>query len=109
MEPLPDWIADLPEVDTPVEGLEGRLMSCPHGQTVFFRATHDLEVPVHSHGPQWGIVVAGQLEFSIGGVERAYGPGDTYSISDGEPHGARIKAGLCVVEVFQEPDRQRPK
>lgn len=110
MEPFPAWIADLPEVDAPFEGLQGRLLSGPHGQTVFFRATRDLDVPPHSHGAQYGVVVAGRVEIRIGGEEvRILGPGDTYEIAAGEEHAARVQAGTALVEVFQEPDRYRPK
>ena len=42
MKPFSLWIErDLPAVDTPFEGLEGRLLSSPHGQAVFFRAARD--------------------------------------------------------------------
>src|SRR3712207_7991486 len=41
--------------------LEGRMISGQHGQAVFFRAEREFEVPPHSHGAQWGIVVTGRL------------------------------------------------
>ena len=53
MDPFPSWSEDLPEVDTPLTGLEGRVISGPDGQAVFFRAAEDFEVPPHSHGAQW--------------------------------------------------------
>lgn len=78
MKPFPNWIGNLPEVDTPFEGLEGRLLSGPNGQTVFFLATRDLDVPPHSHGAQYGVVVAGRIEVRVGGGEaRVLNPGDT--------------------------------
>lgn len=110
MEPFPAWIGDLPEVDTPFEGLEGRLLSGPHGQTVFFLATKDLDVTPHSHGAQYGVVVEGRIELRIGGGEgRVLGPGDAYEIAAGEEHAARVEAGTALVEVFQEPDRYGTK
>lgn len=110
MKPFPAWINDLPEVDTPFEGLEGRLLSGPNGQTVFFLATRDLYVPPHSHGAQYGVVVAGRVEVRIGGGEvRVLAPGDTYEIAAGEEHSARVGAGTALVEVFQEPDRYAAK
>ncbi len=85
MNPFSGWIErDLPAVDTPFEGLEGRLLSSPHGQAVFFRAARDTEVPPHAHGSQWGVVVAGTLELTIGGETRTYEPGRP-TISPPEP------------------------
>lgn len=40
-----------------------------------------------------------------GGETRAYRPGDSYDIPGGVEHGARIRAGTIVVDVFAEPDR----
>lgn len=110
MKPFPTWIGDLPEVDTPFDGLEGRLLSGPHGQTVFFLATRDLDVSPHSHGAQYGVVVAGRVELRVGAEEgRILRPGDTYEIAAGEEHAARVEAGTALVEVFQEPDRYGAK
>ncbi len=110
MKPFPAWIGDLPEVDTPFDGLEGRLLSGPHGQTVFFLATRDLDVPPHSHGAQYGVVVAGRVELRVGAEEgRILRPGDTYEIAPGEEHAARVEAGTALDEVFQEPDRYGTK
>jgi quercetin dioxygenase-like cupin family protein len=109
MKPFPAWIGELPEVDTPFDGLEGRLLSAPHGQTVFFLATRDLDVAPHSHGAQYGVVVAGRVELRVGGNVRILGPGDTYEIATGEEHAARVEAGTALVEVFQEPDRYGTK
>lgn len=105
MNPFAAWIRELPEVQTPFDGLDGRLLSSPHGQAVFFRAVEDVEVPPHSHGAQWGIVVAGRLELTVGGETGIYEPGDTYDIGGGEEHSARLEAGSCVIDVFRDPDR----
>lgn len=109
MNPFPEWIEAFPEVDTPFSGLEGRLLAGPHGQAIFFRAEEDFEVPPHAHGAQWGIVVTGDLELTVEGETRTCGPGDTYSIGAGETHSARLGAGTCVIDVFQDPDRYGPK
>ncbi|MBA2443370.1 MAG: cupin domain-containing protein [Rubrobacter sp.] len=109
MQPFPSWMEKLPEVDTAFAGLEGRIMASPHGQAVFFRAAEDCEVPPHSHGAQWGIVVTGRLELTVGGESGTYEPGETYSIAVGEEHSARFPAGTSVVDVFQDPDRYGAK
>ncbi|MEJ7819809.1 MAG: cupin domain-containing protein [Rubrobacteraceae bacterium] len=109
MNPYAGWIQSLPQVDTPFTGLEGRLLSSPHGQTVFFRAEEEFEVPPHSHGAQWGIVVTGRLHLTIDGESKVYEPGETYDIPAGAEHSARLEAGACVIDVFQDPDRYSPK
>jgi quercetin dioxygenase-like cupin family protein len=109
MDPFPDWMYGLPEVDAPFTGLEGRLLSSPHGQAVFFRANKEFEVPPHAHGAQWGIVVTGRLHLSVDGEARTYVPGETYDIPAGAEHTARLEAGTCVIDVFQDPDRYTPK
>jgi quercetin dioxygenase-like cupin family protein len=109
VDPYPDWMKDLPEVDTPFTGLKGRLLSSPHGQAVFFRADEDFEVPPHAHGAQWGIVVTGRLHLIVDGEPATYEPGGTYDIPAGAEHSARLEAGTSVIDVFQDPDRYNPK
>lgn len=109
MNPFPSWINVLPEAYTPFEGLEGRLVASPHGQTVFFHAVRALEVPTHAHGAQWGVVVSGNMEMTIGGEKRTYGPGDSYDIPAGVTHSSRLEADVCIIDVFQDPNQLRPK
>jgi quercetin dioxygenase-like cupin family protein len=109
MNPFPDWIGGLPEVDTAFTGLDGRLLSSPHGQAVFFRVAEEVEVPPHAHGGQWGIVVTGRLHLTVDGEPGTYEPGDTYDIPSGAEHSARMEAGTLVIDVFQDPDRYSPK
>jgi quercetin dioxygenase-like cupin family protein len=109
MNPFPDWMNDLPEVDTPFTGLKGRLLASPHGQAVFFRADEEFEVPPHAHGAQWGIVVTGRLHLTVDGEAGIYEPGETYDIPAGAEHSALLEAGTCIIDVFQDPDRYEPK
>ena len=109
MNPYADWIQGLPQVDTPFEGLEGRMIAGPHGQTVFFRAEEEFEVPAHAHGAQWGVVVAGTLYLTVDGQTNTYGPGETYDIPAGAENAARLEAGTSVIDVFQDPDRYSAK
>ncbi len=88
--PFAAWSQALPQVDTPF-------------------TEKQFEVPPHSHGAQWGIVVTGRLHLSIDGNDAAYEPGETYDIGSGEEHSARLEAGTCVIDVFQDPDRYAPK
>ena len=109
MDPFPDWIGVLPEADTTFTGLEGRLLSSPHGQAVFFRAAEEFEVPPHAHGAQWGIVVTGRLHLTVDGEDVTYEPGETYDIPAGAEHSARFEAGTSLIDFFQDPARYKPK
>jgi quercetin dioxygenase-like cupin family protein len=40
---------------------------------------------------------------------RNYEPGDSSDIPAGTTHAARLGAGCCVIDVFQDPDRYAPK
>lgn len=109
MNPYSDWIQALPRVDTSFDGMEGRMIAGPHGQTVFFRAEEEVEVPPHAHGGQWGVVVTGTLHLTIDGEENTYKPGDSYDVPAGSEHAARLEAGTAVIDVFQDPDRHTAK
>lgn len=75
------------------------------GLVAFFTFLKDIELPPHSHGAQWGTVVEGQIEFTIGGVTKLYKAGDSYSIPAGVEHGALIKSGTRVIDAFEDADR----
>ena len=109
MNPYSRWIQELPQVDTPFSGLDGRMISGPDGQAVFFRTAERVEVPPHAHGAQWGTVVTGVLHLTIDGETATYEPGQTYDIPGGAEHSAILEAGTCVIDVFQDPDRYSPK
>jgi len=104
---LPDFIQKFPSLDVPFP--EDVVQTCAvrsdAGLVVFFTFLQDLVLPMHSHKAQWGTVVEGEIEFTIGGVTRVYGPGDSYSIPSGVEHGANIKAGTKVIDIFEEADR----
>ena len=109
MNPYALWIQNLPRVDTPFDGMDGRMISGPDGQAVFVRAAEKVEVPPHAHGAQWGVVVTGLLHLTIGGEQATYEPGDTYEIAGGAEHSAILEAETCVIDVFADPDRYNPK
>ena len=69
----------------------------------------ELEVTEHSHGNQWGIVVAGEMELTIGGETRVFGQGDSYYIPAGVTHGAILYAGFRALDFFEDRDRYKVK
>ena len=71
------------------------------------------DVPLHHHpNVQVGILVRGHLRFTIGDETREFGPGGTWTIPGGVPHGVAIgPEGAVVIEAFapaRDDWRQRP-
>ena len=69
----------------------------------------EVSVPEHAHGDQWGVVIAGRIELTIGDQTRTYSRGDTYFIPAGTSHRARIYPGFRAVDYFADRDRYRPR
>lgn len=105
--PLPGFMQAFPALDLPFpdDAVQTSAIRSDAGLVVFFTFLKDFDLPPHSHGAQWGSVIEGAIEFTIGGVTRRYGPGDSYDIPAGTVHSARIAAGTLAVDVFEEPDR----
>jgi quercetin dioxygenase-like cupin family protein len=104
---FPEMIDNLPQVDLPLEGVSGKLLQASDKQVVFFEIDPIGSVPLHQHGAQWGIVVQGEMELTIGQQTRTYRQGDSYFIPAGVKHGATFKTHFKAIDVFDEPDRYR--
>jgi len=105
----PDMIASLPEADLPISGVCGRLFQGEHGQIVFFSFFEPTEVPPHSHGDQWGVVLDGEVELTIGGETKTYRAGDHYFIPAGTTHAATFHGPCRLIDFFADKDRYAPK
>jgi quercetin dioxygenase-like cupin family protein len=105
--PFPPFIEAFPSIDVPFpdDVVRTSVVRSDDGLVVFFTFLKDMTLPMHAHGAQWGTVIEGEIEFTIGGETRTYRPGDSYSIPAGVEHGAMIKAGSRVIDVFEEADR----
>lgn len=105
--PFPHFIEAFPSIDVPFpdDVVRTSVVRSDDGLVVFFTFLKDMTLPMHAHGAQWGTVIEGEIEFTIGGETRIYRPGDSYSIAAGVEHGAVIKAGTRVIDVFEEADR----
>jgi len=108
---LPDFITSLPEIDAPFPPSKVKTHALPsdRGLAVFFEILEDMDLPPHSHKAQWGTVLDGQIELTIGGETRIYRPGDSYNIPTGVVHSGKIPAGTKVIDFFEEPDRYKLK
>ena len=105
----PNMITQLPRADMPMSGVRGWISQAKDHQVVFFDIDPIGEVPLHTHGEQWGIVVEGRMELTIGGETKQYGPGDSYHIPAGVEHGAKFLSHFRAIDVFADSDRYKAK
>lgn len=105
---FPGFIKSLPRAALAMEGVTAYLLSGPKGQAVFFDLPAGASVPLHSHGAQWGIVVSGELELTVGDKTAIYRAGECYDIPAGVAHGATVLTPSQVIDVFAEPNRYSP-
>ena len=101
----PAIISDLPQADIPIEGITSYLLQGEQQQVVFMSYDEDVSIPEHSHEAQWGVVLKGEGELTIGGKVHTLRKGDTYFIPSGVPHSARAKVGFTDVTLFNQKDR----
>jgi hypothetical protein len=102
---FPAFIRGLPQADLPFEGLQGWLLQSESGQIMFNESAVPVTVPEHSHGGQWGVVLDGRIDLTIGGHTQTYTRGDTYAIPDRAPHQAQIYPGFRAVDYFTDRNR----
>lgn len=104
---LPDFLMNLPSLDVPFpeDVVESRAMRTDDALLVFFIFHKPFSLPAHSHKAQWGTVLQGELELTIGNETKTYRPGESYSIPSGVEHSGEIPAGTIVIDTFEEPDR----
>jgi quercetin dioxygenase-like cupin family protein len=106
---FPEFVKRLPEAEHPIDGLRVWLLQGETMQIVFMEAEKDLLLPRHSHGEQWGVVVSGGMELTIGGETRPCEAGDSYFIPSGVEHFGRLYKGFRAVDCFADRDRYHPR
>ena len=107
--PYAESITNLPMIDIPLPGVRGWLSQGADHQIVFFDIEPIGVIPPHSHGEQWGMVIEGQMDLTIGGETRRYGPGDSYHIPAGVVHSAKFLTRVRVMDFFADVARYKPK
>ncbi|MEM9975701.1 MAG: cupin domain-containing protein [Pseudomonadota bacterium] len=104
---LPPFLTDLPALDIPFPetAVSTNAMRSEHGLMVFFTFHEDVHLPPHSHGAQWGTVIAGSVTLTMNGETRTYRPGECYDIPAGAEHAVEVPAGTIAFDIFEEADR----
>jgi len=102
---FPEPITLLPEADIPIEGCTANLSQTDTHQILFMQFEKDVNLPLHSHAAQWGVVFAGRIEMTIDGITRMYTAGENYFIPAGVEHHGRIFAGYADMTYFDQVDR----
>lgn len=104
---FPEFILRFPGLETAFseEDVTIRAIASDDGLVAFFHFHKDGALPPHSHLGQWGTVLEGEIELTIGDQTRTYRRGDSYDIPAGVVHSAVVKAGFKAIDVFEEGDR----
>lgn len=84
------------------EGVLGRTVEGERLTLGVIELAPDCVVPQHEHAnEQLGLVIEGQITFTIGEETRTLGPGGTWRILGGVPHTATAgPRGAVVIDVF---------
>lgn len=106
---FPHFITNLPEADISFKGVKGWLLQGDDHQIAFLEIEPVGEVAPHSHGEQWGIVVEGEMDLTIGGITKTYRKGDYYHIPALVKHSAVFRKKTMAVDIFADKHRYQAK
>ena len=104
---FPDFVTRFDQAAMPFDGVRAWMVQGDRNQVIFADFSRELDVPEHSHGDQWELVLAGEVTLRTPGKERTYRAGERFFIPGGTPHSAHVGAGYRAIIVFDEPDRYR--
>ena len=104
---LPEFMTNFHSLELPFpdDVVQTNAIRSEQGIMVIFRFLQDFALPAHAHKGQWGTVLEGEIELTIGDDTQVSTPGMSYNIPAGVEHSAQVKAGSTVMDIFEEPDR----
>ena len=99
-------IETVPVVDVWGDAVQARRIEGEQVTFALVELAPDSVVPGHQHvNEQLGMVITGQLIFTVGDETRTLGPGGTWRIPSNVPHQVSVgPAGAVVIDVFS-PNR----
>lgn len=106
---FPAPVMALPEADILLAGIKAYLSQGENHQIIFMEFAEDVALPEHCHAAQWGVVLEGRIDLTIGGIGRSYRKGDRYFIPEGVMHSEKIFSGYADITFFAQADRYSAK
>lgn len=106
---FPEAILNLPEANIPINGATAYLHQAENSQILFMKFEEDVELPLHSHQAQLGIVLEGKITLNFNNIKKTYTKGDRYYIPADVQHSGKIYAGYADITFFEEKDRYKVK
>ena len=95
---FPALIRQLPEFEGPFDAHSLQASGC---EVLFASYPASTSIDTHSHPTEnVGIITAGELFLTVGGVESRYGPGDWYHVDANEEHSARFDVPTSEIEFW---------
>jgi quercetin dioxygenase-like cupin family protein len=101
--PFGDPVTRLPK--TELAGIDVFVQDNGTSQVLFMelpKSRPEAAVATHTHGVEWGVVVEGEIEMTIGGKVETHGAGSTHQIPAGVPHSFRFRPGTSSIHCFPE-------
>jgi quercetin dioxygenase-like cupin family protein len=106
---FPPPVLKLKEADIPLSGIKAYLSQGESHQVIFMEFSEDTPLAEHHHAAQWGVVLEGRIDLTIGDKRKTYTKGDRYFIPEGVTHSGKIYAGYADITFFDQPDRYKSK
>jgi quercetin dioxygenase-like cupin family protein len=108
--PFPEGVRRLPH--TELAGADVYVHDAAGSQILFIEVASGrppVVVPTHTHDVEWGIVVEGEIEMTLGDRVERHPAGSTHSIPKDLPHSFRFAPGTSSVHYFVERRVQMPR
>lgn len=84
-----------------IPGYHGKLIHSRHMSLAFWDVEEGAEVPMHAHSNEQVMqVLEGEFQFTVGEVNRIYGPGELVVIPPNTVHGGKALTPCKLMDVF---------